>query len=92
MNDKDFDPVRLEVVKNALLAVTDEMSGALRRSAYSTNIKTRGDFSCALLDATGQVVAQSFSQPTHLGSLCTVSRAPFENLEPTALPRATESS
>ena len=69
MMHKDFNPVRLEVVKNALLAVTDEMSGALRRSAYSTNIKTRGDFSCALLDANCQVVAQSFSQPTHLGSL-----------------------
>src|SRR5690606_15256146 len=58
-----------EIIKNALLAITDEMSAALQRSAYSTNIKTRGDFSCALIDAEGQVVAQSFSQPTHLGSL-----------------------
>lgn len=69
MSAPSRDPVRLEVFKNALLAITDEMSGALRRSAYSTNIKTRGDFSCALLDAGGRLVAQSFSQPTHLGSL-----------------------
>lgn len=59
----------LEIVKNALLAITDEMSAALRRSAYSTNIKTRGDFSCAVFDAGLRLVAQSFSQPTHLGSL-----------------------
>jgi N-methylhydantoinase B len=64
-----IDSVRLEVLKNALLAITDEMAAALQRSAYSTNIKTRGDFSCALFDANVRVVAQSFSQPTHLGSL-----------------------
>lgn len=59
----------LEIVKNGLLAITDEMSAALQHSAYSTNIKTRGDFSCALFDADLRLVAQSFSQPTHLGSL-----------------------
>jgi N-methylhydantoinase B len=65
----EYDPIRLEVVKHALLAITDEMSAALQRAAYSTNIKTRGDFSCALLDTNLRLVAQSFSQPTHLGSL-----------------------
>jgi N-methylhydantoinase B len=63
------DPITLEVLKNAILAVTDEMSAALQRSAFSTNIKTRGDFSCALFDADCRLVGQSFSQPTHLGSL-----------------------
>ncbi|BCB84521.1 hydantoinase B/oxoprolinase family protein [Phytohabitans suffuscus] len=67
--DSEIDPIRLEVVKNALLAITDEMSAALQRSAYSTNIKTRGDFSCAMFDTDLRVVGQSFSQPTHLGSL-----------------------
>lgn len=67
--DAAYDPIRLEVIKNALLAITDEMSAALQRAAYSTNIKTRGDFSCALLDPELRLVAQSFSQPTHLGSL-----------------------
>ena len=42
---------------------------ALARSAYSTNIKTRKDFSCALLDLDGRILAQSFAQPAHLGSL-----------------------
>lgn len=63
------DPVTLEVLKNAILAVTDEMSGALQRSAFSTNIKTRGDFSCAIFDPKCRMIGQSFSQPTHLGSL-----------------------
>jgi N-methylhydantoinase B len=65
----EIDRIRLEIMKNALLAVTDEMSAALQRSAFSTNIKTRGDFSCAIFDSECRLVAQSFSQPTHLGSL-----------------------
>ena len=46
----DIDPVRFEVIRNALLAITEEMGATLRRAAYSTNIKTRGDFSCAFFD------------------------------------------
>ena len=69
MSSQAIDTIRLEVLKNALLAITDEMAAALQRSAYSTNVKTRGDFSCALFDANVRLVAQSFSQPTHLGSL-----------------------
>jgi N-methylhydantoinase B len=63
------DPIRLEVIRNALTATADEMGIALRRAAYSTNIKTRLDFSCAIFDPTARVIAQSFSQPVHLGSL-----------------------
>ena len=70
------DPIRFEVVRNALVEATEEMASALRRSAYSTNIKTRHDFSCAIFDASMRTVAQSFSQPNHLGSLVeTVPRA-----------------
>jgi len=64
-----IDPIAFEVIRNALLEATEEMAIALRRSAYSTNIKTRADFSCVLFDSQLRVVAQSFSQPTHLGSL-----------------------
>jgi len=64
-----IDPITFEVLRNALTEVTEMMSLALRRSAYSTNIKTRADFSCALFDAHLQPVAQSFSQANHLGSL-----------------------
>ena len=70
------DPIRFEVVRNALVEATEEMASALRRSAYSTNIKTRHDFSCAIFDSDVRTVAQSFSQPNHLGSLVeTVPRA-----------------
>lgn len=68
-NHDDIDPARLEIVRNGLRALCEEMAVALARSAYSTNIKTRKDFSCALLDGNGRVLAQSFAQPSHLGSL-----------------------
>ncbi|HEY3110311.1 MAG TPA: hydantoinase B/oxoprolinase family protein, partial [Chloroflexota bacterium] len=45
------------------------MALALRRSAYSTNIKTRADFSCAFFDRDLELVAPAFTQPIHLGSL-----------------------
>ena len=63
------DPVQFEVMRNALGEATEEMALALRRSAYSTNIKTRNDFSCAFFDRHLRVAAQAFSQPVHLGSL-----------------------
>jgi N-methylhydantoinase B len=65
----DIDPVRFEVIRNALLAITEEMGATLRRAAYSTNIKTRGDFSCAFFDRRLRTIAQAFAQPSHLGSL-----------------------
>ena len=64
-----LDPVKFEVIRSSLIAVTEEMSATLRRAAYSTNIKTRGDFSCAFFDRERRAVAQAFAQPSHLGSL-----------------------
>jgi len=64
-----LDPISFEVIRNALVAATDEMVLTLRRSAYSTNIKTRSDFSCAFFDAKLRAVAQGFTQPVHLGSM-----------------------
>ena len=64
-----LDPISFEVIRNALVAATDEMVLTLRRSAYSTNIKTRSDFSCAFFDAGLRAVAQGFTQPVHLGSM-----------------------
>jgi N-methylhydantoinase B len=63
------DPITFEVIRNALVAATDEMVLALKRSAYSTNIKTRSDFSCAFFDTELRTVAQAFTQPVHLGSM-----------------------
>jgi N-methylhydantoinase B len=64
-----IDPITFEVIRNALVAATDEMVVTLKRSAYSTNIKTRSDFSCAFFDAQLRSVAQGFAQPVHLGSM-----------------------
>ena len=63
-----IDPIKFEVIRNALVEATEEMAIALRRSAYSTNIKTRADFSCALFDSQLRTIAQAFTQPVHLGS------------------------
>ncbi len=63
----EFDPLLMEVIKNGLISITEEMSATLYRSAYSTNIKTRKDYSCALFDSDLREIAQSFAQPAHLG-------------------------
>ena len=63
------DPITFEVIRNALVAATDEMVLTLKRSAYSTNIKTRSDFSCAFFDGELHSIAQGFAQPVHLGSM-----------------------
>ena len=81
------DPISFEVIRNALVAATDEMALALKRSAYSTNIKTRSDFSCAFFDAELRSVAQGFAQPVHLGSMVrqvphAIRKYGAENLEP----------
>ena len=71
-----IDPIKFEVIRNGFLEATEEMAVALRRSAYSTNIKTRCDFSCCFFDRDLRPIAQSFSQPNHLGSMVgTVRRA-----------------
>ena len=69
MSAVGIDPISFEVIRNALVAATDEMVLALKRSAYSTNIKTRSDFSAAFFDADLRAVAQGFAQPVHLGSM-----------------------
>ncbi len=66
--DSAIDPIKFEVIRSALTQATEEMAAALRRSAYSTNVKTRQDFSCAFFDRNLRAVAQAFTQPVHLGS------------------------
>ena len=60
------DPVLFEVIRNALVEATEEMSASLQRTAYSTNVKTRLDYSSAFVDDRGRMVAQAFCQPAHL--------------------------
>ena len=64
--ERRVDPILFEVIRNALVEVTEEMSVSLQRTAFSTNVKTRLDYSCAFVDAAGRMVAQAFCQPTHL--------------------------
>jgi N-methylhydantoinase B len=63
------DPIRLEIFKNLFHSVAEEMGAALRRSAFSANIKERRDYSCAVFDARGDVLAMGDHMPVHLGSM-----------------------
>ncbi|MHA2179694.1 MAG: hydantoinase B/oxoprolinase family protein, partial [Candidatus Thorarchaeota archaeon] len=63
------DPISFEVIKNALISCSREMSHALRRTSFSPNIKERRDCSCAIFDKEGRLVAQSKDIPVHLGAM-----------------------
>jgi N-methylhydantoinase B len=64
-----FDPVRLSLFAHLFASFCDEMGAALRRTAFSPNIKERQDYSCALFDGRGSLLAQGEHLPVHLGSL-----------------------
>ncbi|MFI5365945.1 MAG: hydantoinase B/oxoprolinase family protein [Candidatus Binatia bacterium] len=74
------DPITLEVFNHRLSAIAEEMGVALCRSAFSPNIKERRDFSCALFDAAGNMVAQAAHIPVHLGSTPLSVRAAIEQI------------
>ena len=63
------DPIRLEIFKNLFHSVAEEMGAALRRSAFSANIKERRDYSCAVFNGAGEVLAMGDHMPVHLGSM-----------------------
>ena len=63
------DPIELEIFKNLFHSIAEEMGAALRRTAFSPNIKERRDYSCAVFDGTGQVIAMGDHMPVHLGSM-----------------------
>ena len=64
-----FDPTTLEIYRALFTSVAEEMGVALRRTAFSPNIKERRDYSCAVFDAKGRVIAQGDHMPVHLGSM-----------------------
>src|SRR5512132_1179127 len=66
---KQFDPTTLEIYRALYTSVAEEMGIALRRTAFSPNIKERRDYSCAVFDAHGRVIAQGDHMPVHLGSM-----------------------
>jgi N-methylhydantoinase B len=63
------DPVELEVFKNLYHSIAEEMGAVLRRTSFSPNIKERRDYSCAVFDSAGQVIAMGDHMPVHLGSM-----------------------
>ena len=63
------DPVLLEVFNNLFMAIAEQMGVTLANTAYSVNIKERLDFSCALFDADGNLIANAPHMPVHLGSM-----------------------
>ena len=66
---KQFDPITLEIYRALYTSVAEEMGIALRRTAFSPNIKERRDYSCAVFDREGRVIAQGDHMPVHLGSM-----------------------
>jgi len=66
---RNFDPTTLEIYRALFTSVAEEMGVALRRTAFSPNIKERRDYSCAVFEAKGRVIAQGDHMPVHLGSM-----------------------
>jgi len=72
-------PVRLEIFKSLFHAIAEEMGATLKRTAFSPNIKERRDYSCAIFDHHGDMLAQGDHMPVHLGSMPLSVKAAIEN-------------
>ena len=75
------DPIELEIFKNIFHSIAEEMGAALRRTAFSPNIKERRDYSCAVFDGNGEVIAMGDHMPVHLGSMPMSVRAAIDRCE-----------
>jgi N-methylhydantoinase B len=75
------DPVKLEIFKSLYSSVAEEMGVSLRRSAFSPNIKERRDYSCAVFNKEGVLIAQGDHMPVHLGSMPMSVKAALETLQ-----------
>lgn len=82
----EADPILLEVFNNLFMSIAEQMGATLKNTAYSVNIKERLDFSCALFDGEGNLVANAPHVPVHLGSMSdsvrTVARLNAESIRP----------
>jgi N-methylhydantoinase B len=75
-----IDPVKLEIFKSLYSSVAEEMGVSLKRSAFSPNIKERRDYSCAVFNQDGTLIAQGDHMPVHLGSMPMSVRAALETI------------
>lgn len=76
------DPIKLEIFKSLYSSVAEEMGISLRRSAFSPNVKERRDYSCAVFNRGGSLIAQGDHMPVHLGSMPMSVRAALEVVNP----------
>jgi 5-oxoprolinase (ATP-hydrolysing) len=65
----DVDPIQLEIFNNLFASIAEQMGTTLERTAISTNVKERRDFSCAIFSASGQLVVNAPHIPVHLGAM-----------------------
>ncbi|MDQ7055719.1 MAG: hydantoinase B/oxoprolinase family protein [Persephonella sp.] len=75
------DPILLEIFKNRFSSIAEEMGINLQKTAYSPNIKERKDFSCAIFDSSGCLVAQAAHIPVHLGSMPESVKSAIESID-----------
>src|SRR5262249_39060474 len=75
-----IDPIQLELMRNLFEAAAEEMGITLQRAAFSANIKERRDFSCAIFNPGGELLAQAAHVPVHLGSMADSVRAVLDRL------------
>jgi N-methylhydantoinase B len=77
-----FHPTTLEIYRALYTSVAEEMGIALRRTAFSPNIKERRDYSCAVFDSAGRVIAQGDHMPVHLGSMPMAVASALSEIDP----------
>src|SRR5262245_9145109 len=76
-----MDSIKLEIYRSLYSSVAEEMGVSLRRTAFSPNIKERRDYSCAVFDRHGRLIAQGDHMPVHLGSMPMSVKSAIENCE-----------
>src|SRR6185312_11838045 len=69
MDNRGIDPIEFELVRNALISIVDDMALTIVRTAYSNVVRDNMDFSTALCDRSGNLIAQGLTIPLHLGSV-----------------------
>lgn len=76
--EREVDPIMLSIFGHRFMAIAEQMGRALQKTSVSTNVKERLDFSCAIFDAEGGLVANAPHLPVHLGSMSTCVRRQAE--------------
>ncbi len=76
-----INPIDLEIFKNKFSSIAEEMGIVLQRTSYSPNIKERRDFSCAIFDKDGDMIAQALHIPVHLGSMSVAVKSAISGIE-----------